>query len=157
MQVCPFASFHFAVAWARQRGVELIASALEKYSGRSVGIIGLNQRGTSYEALYALHGLLDELWVFHKHERQTFHPKMYLFLPNPNNEDQKAVTVIGSSNLTAGGLYTNFEISWLQELDPNVTLDQAVLDEIQRYSEDLINSHFCHRVDSTDFPRETAC
>ena len=119
--------------------------------GHSVGIIGLNQLGTSYEALYALHELLEELWVFYKHSFQTFHPKMYLFLPNPNNEDQKAVTVIGSSNLTSGGLDTNFEASWLQELDPNVTLDQATLDEIQRYFQDLINSPFCHCVDSTDF------
>ena len=151
MQAPPFSSFYFAVAWARQRGVELIASALKKYSGYSVGIIGLNQRGTSYEALYTLHGLLEELWGFYKHSVQTFHPKMYLFSPNPNNEDQKAVTVIGSSNLTAGGLDTNFEVSWLQELDPNVTLDQVTLDEIQQYFQNLINSYFCHRVDSIDF------
>ncbi len=151
MQAPSFSSFRFAVAWARQRGVELIASALEKYSGHSVGVIGLNQRGTSYEALYALYELLDELWIFYKHRFQTFHPKMYFFLPNPNNENQKAVTVIGSSNLTSGGLDSNFEVSWLQELDPNVPLDQVTLDEIQRYFQSLINSYFCHHVDSTDF------
>ena len=151
MQAPSFSSFRFAVAWARQRGVELIASALEKYSGHSVGVIGLNQRGTSYEALYALYELLDELWVFYKHRFQTFHPKMYFFLPNPNNENQKAVTVIGSSNLTSGGLDSNFEVSWLQELDPNITLDLATLGEIQQYFQDLINSSFCHHVDSIDF------
>ena len=151
MQAPPFSSFHFAVAWARQRGVELIASALKEYSGHSVGVIGLNQSGTSYEALYALYELLDELWVFHKHRFQTFHPKMYLFLPNRNSENQKAVTVIGSSNLTSGGLDTNFEASWLQELDPNVTLDQAALDEVQRYFQDFISCCFCHHVNSTDF------
>lgn len=150
-QASSFSNFRFAVAWARQRGVELIASALKKYSGHSVGIIGLNQRGTSYEALYALYELLDELWVFYKHRFQTFHPKMYFFLPNPNNENQKAVTVIGSSNLTSGGLDSNFEVNWLQELDLNVTMDQATLDEIQRYFQDLINCPFCHYVDSTDF------
>lgn len=150
----PFLSFHFAVAWARQRGVELIAEALEAYPGRSVGIIGLNQRRTSYEALYLFYERLDELWVFYKHPYQTFHPKMYFFAPDPNVEGQKAVILTGSSNLTAGGLVTNFEACWLQELDPNDVRDNAILAQVQCYLTQLIESAHCHRVTSVDFLNE---
>ena len=150
----PFLSFHFAVAWARQRGVELIAEALEAYPGRSVGIVGLNGRRTSYEALYLLCERLEELWVFYKHPFQTFHPKMYFFLPDPNIEAQKAVIITGSSNLTVGGLATNFEACWLQELDPNDIKDKAALAQVQQYLTQFTESAFCHQVTSVDFLSE---
>ncbi len=146
----PFSTFHFAVAWARQRGVELIAEALETFPGQAVGIIGLNDRRTSYEALYLLHKRLDELWVFYKHPLQTFHPKIYLFTPDPDIEDQKAVIITGSSNLTQGGLVTNFEACWLQELSLTDSGDHSTFVEVQQYLHQLTELAFCHRVASTN-------
>jgi HKD family nuclease len=146
-----FGRFEFAVAWARLRGVELIGRALEACSGHKVGIVGLNQGMTSYEALYALYERLGELWVFYKHPLQTFHPKIYLFAPSSTAQAQRAVVVIGSSNLTAGGLATNFEACWLEELDLRDLRQKSLFDGVSRYLGQLLDSPFCHRVRSVDF------
>jgi len=149
--VPPFERFEFAVAWARLRGVALVSEALEAYAGRSIGIVGLSGRGTSYEALYALRERLSELWVFHKHPAQIFHPKLYVFVPGPSARGRSAVAVIGSSNLSGAGLETNYEVSWVQELDPSDSEESQALGELQQYLDDLRESPFCHRVESPDF------
>lgn len=56
--------------------------------------------------------ILGEIWIQHSEETHvTFHPKIYLF-----EGEKLSVLVIGSNNVTEGGLYTNDEassISWL--------------------------------------------
>ena len=46
--------------------------------------------------------------VFHNPLPHTFHPKLYLF-----KSDDHAEMVMGSGNLTEGGLYTNYEAGCL--------------------------------------------
>jgi hypothetical protein len=61
--------------------------------------------GTSREVLEELLRWKCETLVFHNaNARATFHPKMYLF-----ESESSATLFIGSSNLTDGGLYTNYE------------------------------------------------
>ena len=50
--------------------------------------------------------LADGPFVFHDRGARTFHPKIYL-AQGPG----KAMLLVGSSNLTAGGLYSNYEAS----------------------------------------------
>lgn len=146
----PFQSFHFAAAWARLGGVELINPGLKAFPGHTVGVIGVNARNTSYEALFGLFERLNELWVFYKHPRQTFHPKIYLFSPNVE-ENLRAVVIVGSSNLTTGGLVTNFEAVWYQELNPREPKDSTSIIQLQNYFIELMDSVYCHRVEDVEF------
>ncbi len=66
--------------------------------------------------------LTDELFIYHdEDESHSFHPKIYIF----EKMGEKAKICIGSSNLTAGGLFTNYEADIELNLDlqavPNPT------------------------------------
>ena len=109
--------FRAAVAFVKRSGVKYIAEALGEFAkSNSVEIIaGIDHGGTSYEGLRAL---LDATFsggrviVFHNLLPHTFHPKVYLF-----KSTTRAEIAVGSGNLTAGGLFTNYEASLLVSLD----------------------------------------
>lgn len=111
--------FHAAVAFAKRSGVQYLAEGLGSLTQRGGNInliVGIDHFGTSYEALEQLllmignHG---ELWVYHDERKHvTFHPKIYIF------EGRKAaLLIVGSGNLTQGGLFTNKEASLVYELN----------------------------------------
>ena len=90
-------------------------NALENFrkSGGTVNVyVGVDLGGTSYEALTALLLYTDTLNVVHSERGQTFHSKIYQFFG-----DSKGMLVVGSHNLTGGGLWTNFESSTLIPFD----------------------------------------
>ena len=67
--------------------------------------VGIDLGGTSREVLEELVGWDCEVFVCHNPiVRSTFHPKIYLF-----ESPESATLIIGSNNLTDGGLYTNYE------------------------------------------------
>lgn len=106
-----FHTLNIAVAFAKNSGVLRIKNALEKFrkSGGKVNVyVGVDLGGTSYEALTALRLYTDTLNVVHSEKSQTFHSKIYQFLGN-----ETSLLVVGSHNLTGGGLWTNFESSTL--------------------------------------------
>lgn len=106
-----FHTLNIAVAFAKNSGVLRIKNALEKFrkSGGKVNVyVGVDLGGTSYEALTALLLYTDTLNVVHSEKSQTFHSKIYQFLG-----DATSLLVVGSHNLTGGGLWTNFESSTL--------------------------------------------
>ena len=99
------------VAFAKNSGVLRIMGALEKFRNRGGTVnvyVGVDLGGTSYEALMALRLCVDSLNVVHSEGGQTFHAKIYQFLGGG-----KSLMVVGSHNLTGGGLWTNFESSVL--------------------------------------------
>lgn len=98
-----------AVAFAKNSGVLRIKDALARFrdAGGIVNIyVGVDLGGTSYEALTALRLYTDALNVVHSERDQTFHSKIYLF-----SGEKNGLLVVGSHNLTGGGLWTNFESS----------------------------------------------
>ena len=77
--------------------------------------VGVSMGGTSVEGLESLLECLDgrgEVWVFHNDNGPTFHPKVYFF-----SNDRNAKVIIGSGNLTQGGLFNNYEASIALALD----------------------------------------
>ena len=100
--------FKFAVAYAKNSGIGRLNNDLVNFSdsgGQTEAIVGIDQRITSYQALVNLSSITKgNLLIHHDKGMITFHPKLYLF-----GNDNIEKIIIGSSNLTAGGLYTNFE------------------------------------------------
>jgi HKD family nuclease len=99
------------VAYARYSGVARLAPAIDdfiKAGGKVTAAIGLDQRQTSIEALELLQTLGVSVSVFYDEDQsRTYHPKIYLLRDGGKN----AWIAVGSSNLTAGGLFLNYEAS----------------------------------------------
>lgn len=117
-----FHRFRALIAFARQSGIAHINESLTRFAARAAVdvIVGIDLGGTTHEALKYLCDLPNarvRVATFGRAE-VVFHPKVYIF-------DGPAgwATVIGSSNLTGGGLHSNAEASLLvtgtaQEANP---------------------------------------
>lgn len=106
-----YSRFKLAVAYAKKSGVGRIFNDLIHFTncgGTTEAVIGIDQSVTSYQALINLKSFTGDKLYIHKDKNPeiTFHPKIYLF---GNNDIEKVI--VGSSNLTAGGFYLNFEVN----------------------------------------------
>lgn len=124
--------FHACIAFVKRSGVAHVQEVLESFSeDRDVRIsVGLDHGVTSMEGLIDLKKALGgrgQLFVFKNANSSTFHPKAYLF-----RNDEKADVVMGSSNLTEGGLYTNYECSLRVQLTLSKRPQRAVFESVQK-------------------------
>lgn len=134
------------VAWARITGVALLFDALGADTGKVRIAVGMAGAGTSAEALSYLRAHCAEVHLFHKHHRQTFHPKVYCF-DEFGNPPQASRLVVGSSNLTGGGLFSNYEASLVSELAPGTSaLDRETWASVMSAFEEVVTSPFSERV-----------
>lgn len=127
----PWTSFRAAVAFAKRSGVQHIEQSLTEFSARGDVqiIIGIDHRGTSFEGLQDLLAAVlpaGRVVVFHNPGSLTFHPKLFLF-----KSDIAAELLIGSGNLTAGGLYNNYEVGASYSLDLGQADDAEVLGSVE--------------------------
>lgn len=103
-----FQRFDFMVAFAKQSGVLRLKPALESFraaGGVVNAIVGIDMEGTSYDALYSLLEVTDQLHVLHSESMtQTFHSKVYALTALTSVR-----VTVGSNNLTYSGLWRNFE------------------------------------------------
>jgi len=110
-----FDTFYMMVAYVKEGGVIRLKPFVEKFklSGGIVkAVVGIDQKLTSIQGLALLMPLCDKIYVYHSENlMQTFHPKAYAFVKG----DEKATVLIGSNNLTSGGLYTNYEFGSCHE------------------------------------------
>ncbi len=108
-----FGELTMVVAWAKRSGLARIADRLANFRARGGHvelIVGVSEGGATVEGLELSMALADKAYVFH-HPGRTFHPKVYLLEGGPRRE-----LLVGSSNMTAGGLGWNHEASiWLSE------------------------------------------
>lgn len=111
-----YQTFTFFVAYAKISGVDALYDSLVAFraaGGTISATIGIDQKNTSFEALRGVLGLAEELFLFHNASlSSTFHPKVYVFA----GAEQGRIYV-GSNNLTAGGLYSNYEIASCEDFD----------------------------------------
>lgn len=128
-------SLNIFVAFAKNSGVLRIKNSLNKFRKRGGVVnvyVGIDLNGTSYEALTALLLYTDSLNIVHSETGQTYHPKIYQFLGNNNG-----VIVIGSHNLTGGGLWTNFESSLIIPFENSTPNATQLLNDINNYISNL--------------------
>ncbi len=128
----PWTSFRAAVAFVKRSGTRHVAPALAAFARTSAVeiIAGIDHGGTSAEGL---RDLLDavapagRVIVFHNRLPFTFHPKIYLF-----KSDVAADVLVGSGNLTEGGLFTNYEAAVRISLDMAEPRDASVLRSVEQ-------------------------
>jgi len=122
-----------AVAFAKHSGLKLIEGPLTKClaNGGSVEfIVGLDFHTTDAAVLQTFHSLSKSYSNFGFYcfsdpsdHVVTYHPKLYLF------EDENTVKgIVGSSNLTRGGLSENVEINVLLEMERGTEKAENILD-----------------------------
>jgi HKD family nuclease len=141
----PYARFYFSVAWARLSGVAQIDRELAQFPGEKVGVVGVDFQQTSFEALAVLLQLTDELWIFHTPPTQTFHPKAYVWTDDAR---QHMLRIIGSSNLTYGGLDNNHELCVAQTLDSQTSEGQSEIERTIAYFDQLRGMPGAERITS---------
>lgn len=128
-------TLNIVVAFAKNSGVLRIKDSLEKFRGRGGKVnvyVGVDLGVTSYEALTVLLLHTDSLNVVHSEKSQTFHSKIYQF-----SGKEKGLIVVGSHNLTGGGLWTNFESSVLIPVDMSSTNGKRMLADQDSYIREL--------------------
>lgn len=130
-----FESFTAISAFMSQAGI----AGLSKYINKAKEhlkvitiITGVDQKGTSKEALETLIELDLKAYVFYQPSITIFHPKIYLF-----EGKAKSVLIIGSSNLTAQGLFSNIETSLLLKIDNEEDIE--IITQLKEYYKGLFD------------------
>lgn len=102
-----FTTFTAVVAWARFRGIRRISDdldALRSRGGAARLVVGIDEGIATRPGLLLALRHFSEVFVLHDRPGVTFHPKLYLA-----EGDEAAALLVGSGNLTAGGLFSNYE------------------------------------------------
>lgn len=113
-------SFSFAIALVTQSGLGLLRQGIEaclarRGSGEILVGVDLPSDPEALAYLTSLEARAGErlsVRVFMSPQNHWFHPKVYLF----RRADGSARAIVGSSNMTGGGLHKNYEASiWTDE------------------------------------------
>ena len=101
--------------------------------------------------VFNIYIISDEAHIFHSiNNSVTFHPKLHMI-----EENKRARILMGSSNLTAGGLWSNTEINIQLEL--NLENDVDIYNDINNYIQQLTNESNDTIVSSSPQKRRTEC
>ncbi|HET8863461.1 MAG TPA: phospholipase D family protein [Solirubrobacterales bacterium] len=128
-----------AVAWVSEEGAALLRDAISPHVDEVDAIIGINNEGTTVEGMLELLSLARSLRVLYQHPFVTFHPKAYCF-----DDGEAGALLVGSSNLTGGGLDSNLEASLAADLSPDLR------SQWRDYWRSLEEHEFCFEVDSPE-------
>jgi hypothetical protein len=145
--------FHLAVGFLKRSGLGRIEPIMRELRERGVYtsfVVGVDLQGTSQEGLSLALQLANKVTIFHDEASdRTFHPKIYLI-----HGEEKAIAWIGSSNLTQGGLYTNYEMMLELDLDFRTGEDQKAFGSIMGILESYEGNPDLARILSEDLLRE---
>ncbi|MDP3659216.1 phospholipase D family protein [Phenylobacterium sp.] len=128
-----FQDFRIIVAYAKAGPLHRLRGHFEKWRKKGAkvrAIFGIDQQGTSREALEFALAVFDEIYVT-RERGITFHPKAYIF-----TGPALARIYIGSNNLTVGGTETNFETA--VRVCADLPADAAVLQEAEALWDQLL-------------------
>ncbi len=115
-----------SVAFARAQGVGLFVKELTELSQSVECFVGIRNDITSYQALEVLLRAGVKLFAVDTGSRNLiFHPKVYL-----SRQEHGGRAVIGSANMTFGGLLNNIEASTVVELSADDDDDRYFIDDV---------------------------
>lgn len=144
-----FHVFYIMVAYVKSSGVKPLYDSICDFrqSGGAVkAIVGIDQGNTSWEGLWMLLQCADEAYIYDdKKESQTYHPKLYVF----ERRNTYAEVVVGSSNLTGGGLFSNYELNTVIRLDLTNPQQEAEFKQIMAvFNQFLHTTQCCKRLNT---------
>jgi HKD family nuclease len=116
-----------SVAFITEGGVDLLSAKIKSCASHVEVFAGIRNDITSRQGLTRLHALGVNLYAVDTGSRNVlFHPKLYLV-----RGKRRARLMIGSANLTIGGLNNNIEAGMLLEFDLTEKSDKSVVDTIE--------------------------
>ena len=125
-------TFRAAVAFVKRSGIRHIRTELIQFvsnGGKAKIVVGIDHHGSSMEGLADLletMGTEGELFVNHDElSHVTFHPKIFML-----QKHETATLIVGSGNLTEGGLYSNDEGVSVTELHMRREEDSHVVHRV---------------------------
>lgn len=126
-----------SVAFVSESGVQQIKKELKAHAAHVTVFAGVRNDITSHQGLSLLHSISGKLYAVDTGSRMViFHPKLYLV-----RGKLKAKLVVGSANLTLGGLNNNIEAGMLLDFDLTDADDKKVVDEIEAQLDALPNDY----------------
>ncbi len=132
------------VAWARRSGLRRIRTQLEAVRdrpGTTRLIVGIDEEGATRQGLELAREIFSSVHVFHDNSWRTFHPKIYLGVGL-----DRARLLVGSNNLTGGGVFYNYEAAL--ECVLSLPDDQGLVDAVRAYIDRLYaDGDICKELD----------
>lgn len=126
-----FQSFSCFVAFVGVSGLRQLESHIENSKENITNwniFVGVDQKGTSKEALEQLLQLDIGSKIYYTRTHITYHPKLYLF-----EGATKTRLIIGSSNFTERGLFNNVEANIIIDFNSGDTNGALLIREIKDY------------------------
>lgn len=134
-----------SVAFFTQRGFSLLSDILEPVADKTVVLAGIRNGITSAQGLLACVECGCKIYAVDTGSRSlVFHPKIYL-----SRNDHEARLVLGSANLTVGGLNSNIEASLKVVADLSATDDAALVADLEAKIDGMIADFPDHVVEIT--------
>lgn len=126
-----------SVAFVSESGVQQIKNELKAHKAHVTVFAGVRNDITSLQGLVCLHGISSQLFTVDTGSRMViFHPKLYFVRG-------KAIArlIVGSANLTLGGLNNNIEAGMLLDFDLLDATDAAAVKEIETLLDSMPKEH----------------
>ena len=129
-----------SVAYLREDGWAAVEAAIRPVADRAIVFAGIRNDLTSIQAVKRLLGMNVQVYAVDTATRRSiYHPKLYVVA-----NDAEARAIVGSANLTFGGMYNNIEVSAMMELDCADEDDAAFLNDAKDVFQKLMNEHPDH-------------
>ena len=133
-----------STAFMTASGLSLLQGVLEPIADRTRLFVGIRNGVTTVQSIQKALEIGCETYMVDTGSRQRiFHPKMYYA-----RSAARAKLLLGSANLTMGGLRTNIEASVMQELDP--ATDAAFLADLEGKLDAMIADYPDHVIRAVD-------
>lgn len=131
-------------AFMTASGLSLLEGCLAPIADRTRIFVGIRNGVTTVQSIQKALEIGCETYMVDTGSRQRiFHPKMYY-----SRSATRAKLLLGSANLTMGGLRTNIEASVLQELNP--ATDAAFLTDLEGKLDAMIADYPDHVIRAVD-------
>ena len=133
-----------STAFMTESGLSLLQSVLEPIADRTRIFVGIRNGVTTVQSIQKALEIGCETYMVDTGTRQRiFHPKLYY-----SRSALRSKLLLGSANLTMGGLRTNIEASVLQEFD--VADDAVFLHDLEGKLDALISDYPDHVIRAVD-------
>jgi HKD family nuclease len=129
-----------SVAFVREPGLDAVEAAIKPVANKAKFFIGIRNDITSIQAVKRLLAMKVKLYAVDTGSRNIlFHPKLYMAA-----SVNKATVIIGSANLTFGGLHNNIEVSTYMDLDLSNAADKKFRDNVTKAFATMLKNHPQH-------------